>query len=212
MTVLGQTDEFIVCIKPRGIVSQGAQGDMLSLLREETGREVYPVHRLDRETAGVMVFAFTPAAAARLSAQITRGEIKKRYYAVTKAGLRPESGEMTDLLFRDKAKNKTYVVKRERKGVRQAKLEYSLVCEKNGYALWEILLHTGRTHQIRVQFSSRGYPLAGDRRYGGEKAESLGLFAFSLEFTNPLTGSPETYTHKPETQGGPFSLFGEIFL
>ena len=212
MTVLKETDSFIVCIKPEGVVSQGTQGDMVSLLKESTGREIYPVHRLDRETAGVMVFAFTPAAAADFSARIARGEIKKRYYAVTKSGLEPRSGEMTDLLFRDKTKNKTYVVKRERKGVRQAKLEYSLVSEKDGYALWDILLHTGRTHQIRAQFSSRGYPLAGDRRYGGEKAEGLGLFAYSLEFINPDTGEKEVYTHNPPADGGPFSLFGEIFL
>ncbi len=213
MTVIKETRDFIVCIKPAGVVSQSDEGEnMVTLLGECTGSTVYPVHRLDRETAGVMVFAKTREAAASLSEQVLSGRMQKRYYAVTRAGLRPESGVMEDLLFRDKSKNKTYVVKRERKGVRRASLEYSLACEKDGYALWDILLHTGRTHQIRAQFSSRGFPLCGDRRYGGEKAENTGLFAYSLEFTNPASGSAETFTAKPQTDAGPFSLFGEYFL
>lgn len=156
MNIIAKTPDYLVCLKPPGFLSQKGEGaNMIDTLGETEG-EVFPVHRLDRETAGLMVFARSARAASALSAQISGGGMQKRYYAVTKVGLTPHRGEMKDLLFRDMRNNKTFVVTRKRRGVKEASLEYSLVCEKDGFALWDILLHTGRSHQIRAQFASRG--------------------------------------------------------
>ena len=183
-----------VCLKPAGIISQSSSGgeDMISLLNahfEQNGEktQAYPVHRLDRETTGIMVYAKNRSAAAELSRQAEQNKIKKRYYAVTRGIPEEKSGVLTDLLFRDKQKNKTYIVDRMRKGVRDASLEYTVKGEKDGAALLDILLHTGRTHQIRVQFAGRKMPLIGDGRYGGGSGK-LALFAYSLEFIHPKTG------------------------
>ena len=212
MNIIAETRDYLVCVKPSGFLSQKGEGaNMIDTLGETKG-EIFPVHRLDRETAGLMVFARSARAASILSAQISGGGMHKRYYAVTKEGLTPQSGEMKDLLFRDMRNNKTFVVTRKRRGVKEASLEYSLVCEKDGFALWDILLHTGRSHQIRAQFASRGYPLAGDRRYGGEKSGGLGLFAYSLSFTDPESGEKLEFEQKPDTGTSPFNIFGECFL
>ena len=207
-------DKFIaVCVKPAGIVSQSTDGgkDMISLLNahfEQNGEKAkaYPVHRLDRETAGVMVYAKSSKAAAALSKQIEQNTIKKHYYAVVQGVPGEKSGVLKDLLFRDKQKNKTYVVKRERKGVREASLEYEVVGENDGKALLDILLHTGRTHQIRVQFSSRKMPLYGDGKYGGGSGK-LALFAHTLEFIHPVSGEKISLSEKPDTEEYPWNEF-----
>lgn len=207
-------DEYIaVCLKPAGVVSQSTDGgsDMISMLNihfEKNGEkaQAYPVHRLDRETAGLMVYAKSSKAAAHLSRQAEQNKIKKRYYAVVQGKPAEKSGVLTDLLFRDKQKNKTYVVKRMRKGVRDASLEYEVKGECDGMTLLDILLHTGRTHQIRVQFASRKMPLYGDGKYGGGSGK-LALFAHTLEFTHPKSGEKMTFSAKPDTTEFPWNKF-----
>lgn len=209
MTIFHEDRDIIVCLKPAGIISQSSGGtDMISLLNEHFGggAQAYPVHRLDRETAGIMVYAKNSKAAAMLSKQAEQNQIKKRYYAVVKGVPEEKSGVLKDLLFRDKQKNKTFVVKRERKGVREASLEYEVMGENGGLSLLNILLHTGRTHQIRVQFSSRKMPLFGDGRYGGGSG-NLALFAHTLEFVHPITNEKLTFSAKPDTDSDPWNKF-----
>lgn len=212
MKILFEDKHIAVCVKPSGILSQnGDGGDMISMLNAhflENGEkaEAYPVHRLDRETAGVMVYAKSSKSAAALSKQIEQNTVKKHYYAVVKGCPEEKSGVLKDLLFRDKQKNKSYTVKRMRKGVREASLEYEVVSENGGFSMLDILLHTGRTHQIRVQFSSRKMPLYGDGRYGGG-AGNLALFAHTLEFCHPVSGEKMIFSDKPDMTAEPWNMF-----
>ncbi len=212
MKILFEDKHIAVCVKPSGILSQnGDGGDMISMLNAhflENGEkaEAYPVHRLDRETAGVMVYAKSSKSAAALSKQIEQNTVKKHYYAVVKGCPEEKSGVLKDLLFRDKQKNKSYTVKRMRKGVREASLEYEVVSENGGFSMLDILLHTGRTHQIRVQFSSRKMPLYGDGRYGGG-AGNLALFAHTLEFCHPVSGEKMFFSDKPDMTAEPWNMF-----
>lgn len=208
-----EDENIIVCVKPAGVLSQFSEKDenMISILNEyfeksEKNCQAYPVHRLDRETSGLIVYAKNSRAAAKLSEQIAKNEIKKRYFAVIKGSPEEKSGVLKDLLFRDKQKNKSYVVKRKRGGVKEASLEYEVAGESDGMSLVDILLHTGRTHQIRVQFSSRKMPLYGDGRYGGGGG-NLALFAHSLEFRHPVTGEEMCFTALPDAEEFPWNMF-----
>ena len=174
MEILFEDKELIVCVKERGILSQeGKAGEktMLSLLSEITGEEIFPVHRLNKEVGGVMVFAKTRKSAAALSAQVTDRTMEKEYITVIEGSPAEKAGIMEDLLFFDRSKNKSFTVKKERRGVKKASLSYSVLSESDGLSLVRVKLHTGRTHQIRVQFASRKMPIVGDRRYGS-KTES----------------------------------------
>ena len=210
--ILTEDKHIAVCFKPAGVLSQNGEGaDMISMLNEHFAQngenaQAYPVHRLDRETAGIMVYAKNSKAAAALSKQAEQNQIKKRYYAVVKGIPEEKSGVLKDLLFRDKQKNKTYTVKRMRKGVREASLEYEVIGEADGLSMLDILLHTGRTHQIRVQFSSRKMPLFGDGRYGGGSG-NLALFAHTLEFTHPVSGEKLVFSKKPDQSAEPWNKF-----
>ena len=146
-------------------------------------RETFPIHRLDREAAGLMVFAKTGEAAAFLSQRMAQ-DFGKTYWAVCE-GAPPEAGELTDLLYHDRIKNKTYPVKRKRNGVKEARLSYRCLKRVEGRSLLEVQLYTGRTHQIRVQFASRGFPLAGDRKYGAKSGGALQLCSVRLSFPHP---------------------------
>ncbi len=210
--ILFEDKHIAVCFKPSGVLSQNGEGaDMISALNahfEENGEkaEAFPVHRLDRETAGIMVYAKNSRAAAALSKQAEQNLIKKRYFAVVKGTPEEKSAVLRDLLFRDKQKNKTYTVKRMRKGVREASLEYEVIGEAHGLSLLDILLHTGRTHQIRVQFASRKMPLYGDGRYGGGGG-NLALFAHTLEFRHPVSGEAMVFSKKPDNCTEPWNKF-----
>ena len=190
MNILYEDKALIVCQKPAGVLSEG---EMPALLCEQLSlKECFVVHRLDREVGGVMVFAKTKKAAAALSKSVQDKTLKKEYLATVEGEVTPEKGEMRDLLFRDAKKNKSFVVKRERKGVREAVLDYEVLESReidNGMAsLVKIHLHTGRTPQIRVQFSSRKHPLVGDSRYGSRIKHDIMLWSHRLIFPHPDTG------------------------
>ena len=199
--ILEQTPGLVVCIKPVGVRAQGeAEADLPALLKRQLGCEIYPVHRLDQAVGGVMVFAKTAPAAAKLSQAIAGGTLQKEYLAVLGARPKDDSGELFDLLFHDRTKNKTYVVSRQRKGVKEAKLAYRVLDVQNGLCLVRIRLYTGRTHQIRVQFASRGMPLVGDGKYGSRKnAASPALWSYAL--TLPIGGAIARIRALPEAAG-----------
>ena len=174
--------DTVLCVKPVGVSAQGDGADCLpKILASQLGCEVFPVHRLDQAVGGVMVFAKTPSAAARLSKAVQEGTMQKEYLAVLEKRPEADSGTLEDLLYHDRFKNKTYVVNRERKGVKKAKLSYRVLAEIDGRCLVHVRLYTGRTHQIRVQFASRGCPLVGDGKYGGRvKANVPALWSYAL--------------------------------
>ncbi len=186
MNIIFEDKHIIVCQKERGILSQEGSGkdNMPHRLKELTGGEIYVVHRLDREVGGLMVFAKTQKAAAGLSKQVTDRTMKKEYLAVVHG--ESSEGIMEDLLFFDKSKNKSFIAKKERKGVKRALLEYRTLEFRAESSLVRIELHTGRTHQIRVQFASRKMPLYGDRRYGAkDDSKTIALWSCSLSFLHP---------------------------
>ena len=163
MKILYENDSLVIAVKPAGVLSEDAgEGSMASELRRETGGDIFTVHRLDRAVGGVMVYAKTKDAASALSKD---GALDKEYIAVVH-GETEDTGEMRDLLFKDSKTNKSYVVKRARRGVREAALTYKTLDRKEGLSLVSVKLGTGRSHQIRVQFASRRHPLVGDGKYG----------------------------------------------
>ncbi len=191
MEIICNNEEFVTVIKPFGVPSQENGRDGLpDLLKKELNlSEIYTVHRLDTVTSGVMVYAKTKKAAALLSRGITDGTFKKEYLAVVHGEVSPDKGEMVDFLFKDSRKNKSFVVKSERKGVKKASLEYEVQEIKNGLSLVKIKLHTGRTHQIRVQFSSRKHPVYGDGKYGAsDNIPFIALFSQRISFISPENG------------------------
>ena len=160
MEILYSDDDYAVCIKPVGVDSEH---DMPKLLQDALGDAFFPVHRLDLNVGGVMVYARSKPSAAKFSQLIQEGLMVKEYVAQVH-GQPSEQGDWEDLLFKDSRRNKVFVVKRQRTGVKRARLEFTRL-SAGETSLVRIRLHTGRSHQIRVQFSSRGYPLVGDRRY-----------------------------------------------
>ena len=184
-----------VCIKPVGMDSEH---DLPEALKAQLGGDIFPIHRLDLNVGGVMVFARTKKAAADLSRMVQEGQLIKEYVA-TVHGQPPESGDWEDLLFKDSRSNKVYTVKRERKGVKKARLEYTLL-RGGETSLVHIRLHTGRSHQIRVQFASRGFPLVGDHKYGARDGVSAPmLFSCCLRF--PHKGQELRFEALPDWAG-----------
>lgn len=194
--IIYEDRDIIICLKLPGLDSQK---DMCSLLEKQLGGEVFCVHRLDREVGGLMVYARSSSAAAALSAAISGQRFYKEYLAVTGGCPAEPEGFMRDLLFKDASKNKSYVVKRMRRGVRQAELEYKLLERSGDSCLFKIKLHTGRSHQIRVQFASRGLPLLGDTKYGSkERGCSIALWSCRLAFPHPLSSKRLEFHAFPE--------------
>lgn len=192
MTILYSDKGLIACIKPVGLDSEA---ELPAVLKEQLGGDVFPIHRLDKNVGGVMVFARTKAAAAALSKAVQEGTMVKEYVAVVH-GTPPEKGDWEDFLFKDSRKNKVFVVKKERKGVKLARLEFSRL-RAGETSLVHIRLHTGRSHQIRVQFSSRGFPLVGDHKYGSRDAATAPML-FSCRITLPWMGEIKVFEALPD--------------
>ncbi len=212
MEILFSDEHIVVVRKPAGVSSQDAPGDCLPRRLAEAGMPVKPVHRLDRDTAGVMVYARTKEAAGALSAMVSQHEVfEKTYLAVVQGCPQEQTGTFTDLLFHDRQRNKSFVVRRERKGVRLARLSYTVLetvdSESGTFSLVQVRLHTGRTHQIRVQFASRGMPLVGDSRYGGQRSAPLALHSHHLAFPHPVTQEPICGCSEPDSSEYPWDLF-----
>ena len=195
ISVLFEDAHIIVVKKPPFLVceSTAKKDGLADLLEEKTGGYIGTVHRLDRGVGGVMVYAKSPAAAAKLSAAVQARELRKEYLAVVRGTPSPDCGEMRDLLFHDRRQNKTFVVERQRAGVKEALLEYDTIerittARGEECSLVHVLLHTGRTHQIRVRFASRGHSLLGDGKYGARgDNRQIALFATRLAFSHPIT-------------------------
>ena len=197
--ILYADDRVLVCVKPAGVLSTDEPGGLPGLLRQQLNDPaavVRTVHRLDRAVSGLMVLARTTRAAADLSAQIRTGVFEKEYMAVVH-GMPEEQGSFTDLLYRDKVRRMTLVVDAEGEGVQQASLSYCCLKRTEGKSLVRIRLNTGRTHQIRVQFSSRGYPLLGDKKYGKGEPCAIGLWSCRIAFYHPRTGQRMEFEKLP---------------
>ena len=191
MEIIYMDEALIVCIKPAGILSTDEPGGLPELVRKELGDEkadVRTVHRLDRAVSGLMLLARGAKAASELSRQIREGEFEKEYLAVVH-GETEDRASLRDLLLRNKARKMTFVVTEPEKGVQEALLDYETLGRRNGMSMVKIQLHTGRTHQIRVQFSSRGFPLVGERKYCEPMDECpLALWSHMIGFSHPITG------------------------
>ena len=192
MDIIYSDKHLAVCIKPVGLDSEM---EVPAALKEAFNGEIFPIHRLDKNVGGVMVYARTKFAAATLSNAVQEGAMVKEYVAMVH-GTPPESGDWTDLLFKDSSKNKVFVVKTERRGVKKARLEFTRL-RAGEESLVRVRLHTGRSHQIRVQFSSRGFPLVGDHKYGSrdEKTEPM---LFSCCITFPWQGEVKRFAALPD--------------
>lgn len=191
MEILYSDKDIAVCIKPVGLDSEQ---EVPAELAKQLGGEIFTLHRLDKNVGGVMVYARTKSAAASLSKVIQEGSMVKEYYAMVH-GAPPESGDWEDLLWKDSSKNKVFVVKRERRGVKKARLEFQRLSCTDPCPV-RIRLHTGRSHQIRVQFSSRGFPLVGDHKYGA-RDDSTAPLLFSCAITFPYKGKTMHFEAKP---------------
>lgn len=213
MEILYQNANILVCIKPARVLSTDEPGGLPELVREALGdpkADVRTVHRLDRVVSGVMVLARSANAASELSRQIREDQFRKEYLAVVHG--RPENpeGTLRDLLARDKARRMTFVAEAPGKGVQEAALSYRVLDYANGMSLVRVRLHTGRTHQIRVQFSSRGMPLVGERKYAvwNDPCE-LALWSAKIGFYHPGTGEWVEFSKEPPAVF-PWTEFGKI--
>lgn len=218
--VIYEDNHVIVALKPQNMPSCDDESKDLSLLsalkqmikeRDNKPGNVYLglVHRLDRPTGGVMVFAKTSKAAGRLSEQMKSGDFEKIYHTVLVGTLDKKSQTVTNYLKKNAINNMVYVCAQTVEGAKKAELHYDVVEEKNGLSLVRVKLHTGRSHQIRVQMSTLGYPVYGDMRYGGENAVkgNLALFATSLSFTHPVTKERLSFKVEPPKELSPWKYF-----
>ena len=192
MEILYSDKNITVCVKPVGLDSEA---EVPAALQEQLGGEILPIHRLDKNVGGVMVFARTKAAAAQLSKAVQEGAMVKEYVAMVH-GTPPEAGDWEDLLWKDSKKNKVFVVKRQRQGVKKARLEFKRLTEGET-SLVHVRLHTGRSHQIRVQFSSRGFPLVGDHKYGSRDHRTEPML-FSCRISFPYRGETKVFEKLPD--------------
>ena len=201
MDLIYQDSDIVVCIKPARVLSTDEPGGLPDLVRVALGNkdaDVRTVHRLDRVVSGLMVLARNAKAASELSRQIRDGEFEKEYLAVIHGCPMADKGTLRDLLGRDKARKMTYVAPEPAKGVQEAILHYQLQNAKDDLARVRIRLETGRTHQIRVQFASRGMPLVGERKYSElDDPYEIALWSCRLAFTHPKTGDKMEFTQEP---------------
>lgn len=210
MELIYQDRDIVVCIKPPRVLSTDEPGGVPDLVRKELGDEqanVRTVHRLDSVVSGLMVLARRSKAAAELSRQIRDGEFQKEYMAVVHGKPEPEKGTLKDLLLRNKQERKTYIVNEPGKDVQEAILHYQTQNTCDGLSRVRIQLETGRTHQIRAQFSGRGLPLVGDRKYGLEEDDcEIALWSYRLCFKHPYSGQVMEFVQEPP-QSYPWTVF-----
>ena len=218
--ILHEDNHIIVVLKPQNVPScedESKDMDMLTMIKEYI-REKYNkqgnvylglVHRLDRPTGGVMVFAKSSKAASRLSEQLRDGDFEKRYLAVTVGSPREEKATLTHYMKKNAVNNMVYVCPPTVQGAKFAELEYNVLEKNSDLALVDVRLHTGRSHQIRVQMSAIGHPLYGDMRYGGEKAKKghLALWAYYLSFTHPVSKERMVFRVQPPKDNTPWNIF-----
>ena len=201
MELIYKDKDIVVCIKPQRVLSTDEPGGMPDLVREALGNrdaDVRTVHRLDRVVGGLMVLARNAAAASELSRQVRDSEFQKEYLAVVHGQPEQDTGRFYDLLFRDKARKMTMVAKEPGKGVQPASLQYRVLASQDGMSKVRIQLETGRTHQIRVQFASRGLPLVGERKYSTLEDDcEIALWSSRIAFTHPVTGETMEFTAEP---------------
>ena len=201
LDILHADKDILVCIKPARVLSTDEPGGLPSLVRAALGddkADVRTVHRLDRVVSGVMVLARNARSASELSRQIREDEFQKEYLAVVHGKPENDCGTLTDLLYRDKARKMTMVASEPAKGVQKAILDYELLNHANQMSRVKVLLRTGRTHQIRVQFSSRNMPLVGERKYCTlEDPCEIALWSHKIAFTHPGTGKRVEFSEEP---------------
>ena len=194
--------DIVVCVKPPRVLSTDEPGGVPELVRqalETPDGDVRTVHRLDRVVSGLMVLARSAKAASELSRQIREDRFEKEYLAVVHGAPEATEGRLCDLLVRDKARKMTMVAAEPGKGVQEASLRYKVLQRAEGMSRVRIALETGRTHQIRVQFASRGMPLFGERKYSTlEDPCEIALWSYRLAFSHPATGEPMEFTLEPE--------------
>ena len=220
LVILHEDNHIIVVLKPQNIPScedESKDRDMLTIIKDYI-REKYDkqgnvylglVHRLDRPTGGVMVFAKSSKAASRLSEQMRDGDFEKRYYAVLMGTPKEEKATLTHYMKKNAVNNMVYVCPPTVQGAKFAELEYNVLEKNSDLALVDVRLHTGRSHQIRVQMSAIGHPLYGDMRYGGEKAKKghLALWAYYLSFTHPVSKERMVFRVQPPKDNTPWNIF-----
>ena len=202
MQIIYKDQDIVVCVKPARVLSTDEPGGLPELLRAELGTEDFrTVHRLDRVVSGLMVVARNAQAASELSRQVREDDFGKEYLAVIHGIPAEKTGTLRDLLGRDKARKMTFVASEPAKGVQEAVLDYWVLSKNAEFSKVRIRLHTGRTHQIRVQFASRGLPLVGERKYSelNDPCE-IALWSYRLEFTHPKTGERMEFTLEPPAE------------
>ncbi len=204
-------DKYIIAIKKEaGMLSEDCDFDesIPNILRKERNSDVFTLHRLDKPVGGVIIYAKTKKAAAEFSRLVSENGLTKKYLAVIEGTPDEKEGRLTDLLFRDSRKNKTFVVSRMRKGVKEASLIYNCLSSSEEKTLTEVTLETGRSHQIRVQFASRKMPLCGDGKYGSRDNKcNIALFSHSISFIHPFTNEKVTIEASPDFEKYPWNIF-----
>lgn len=212
LEILYYDSEIVVIVKPVGLISEdGEEGESVFpaasealLARGENNTALFPIHRLDRNVGGVMVYARNSRAAAKLSENVRENRLVKIYLALLHGAPSEMCGTYRDYLFKDARKNKSYVVSKQRKGVREAVLDYETLAVLDDRSLVRVTLHTGRSHQIRLQFAHRKTPLVGDGKYGAaDNEKAIGLFSHKIEFPHPKSGEAMSFSALPQDK--PFS-------
>lgn len=203
--ILYEDSDIVICEKESGLLSEYSETSPISLPKilasELNVKELFTVHRLDKDVSGAIVYAKTAQSASKLSSQLSKDSFKKQYVAVTSGRLPEKSGTLCDLLFHDVKKNKTYTTKKKRPGVKEAILNYDeLVYDKDrDVSVFNISLVTGRTHQIRVQLASRQCPILGDRKYGSKaNLKPIRLHSYSLSFIHPTSNKTISVSSTPD--------------
>lgn len=220
LIILYEDNHIIVVLKPQNVPTcedESKDKDLLNMVKEyikvtyHKPGNVYVglIHRLDRPTGGVMVFAKSSKAAGRLSEQMKTGDFEKKYLTILVQTPKEKKAVLTNYLKKNAVNNMVYISSQAVEGAKMAQLDYTVVDEKEGLCLAEVRLHTGRSHQIRVQMSAIGCPVYGDMRYGGEKAKKgrLALWAYYLAFTHPVTGERMVFKVQPPEDVVPWTLF-----